>query len=178
MEISTSWFALQTRYRYEEKIATELEAKGFESYLPRLREVHQWKDRKKVMDVPAFGGYLFARFEPSLQNRVRVLETAGVVKLLGVHGKPEPVPENEIESLRKALESGAPCDRHPCVEIGTPVRVKSGMLSGVEGRVIRVANGLKILVNVTSVCQAIAVEVQLDDVDLLDTPAESQRLSA
>src|ERR1700761_4180894 len=84
MEISTSWFALQTRYRYEEKIATELEAKGFESYLPRLREVHQWKDRKKVMDVPAFGGYLFARFEPSLQNRVRVLETLGVVKLLGI----------------------------------------------------------------------------------------------
>lgn len=178
MEFSTSWFALQTRYRCEEKIANELEAKGFESYLPRLREVHQWKDRKKVMDVPAFGGYLFARFEPSLQNRVRVLETSGVVKLLGVQGKPEPVPEDEIESLRKALESGAPCDRHPWVEVGTPVRIKHGMLAGVQGRVVRIANRLKVLVNVTSVCQAIAVEVQLDDVDLLETPAESQRLTA
>src|ERR1700761_8804577 len=90
MEFNTSlpstanWFALQTRYRYEERIAAELQTKGFESYLPTLRETHAWKDRKKVMDVPAFGGYLFARFEPSLHNRVRILETAGVVKLLGI----------------------------------------------------------------------------------------------
>ncbi|MFT4114299.1 UpxY family transcription antiterminator [Silvibacterium sp.] len=172
---SPSWFALQTRYRYEERIASELQAKGFESYLPTLREIHQWKDRKKVLDVPAFGGYLFARFEPSLQNRVRVLETAGVVKLLGHHGQPEPVPENEISSLRLALSSGAECDRHPCVEVGTPVKVRSGMLAGLEGRVVRIANHVKILVNVSSVCQAIAVEVHLDDIDLLEandvTPA-------
>jgi transcription antitermination factor NusG len=171
MDIASSWFALQTRYRYEERIATELKAKGFESYLPTLREIHQWKDRKKVMDVPAFGGYLFARFEPSLKNRVRVLETAGVVKLLGNHGRPEPVPEGEIESLRLALESGAECDRHPCVEIGTPVKVRRGMLAGVQGRVVRIANSVKILVNVTSVCQAIAVEVHVDDIDLLDASA-------
>ncbi|GGG93334.1 UpxY family transcription antiterminator [Silvibacterium dinghuense] len=166
---ASSWFALQTRYRYEERIASELKAKGFESYLPTLRETHQWKDRKKVMDVPAFGGYIFARFEPSLQNRVRVLETAGVVKLLGNHGRPEPVPESEISSLRLALTSGAECDRHPCVEIGTPVKVRSGMLAGVEGRVVRIANQVKILVNISSVCQAIAVEVHLDDIDLLET---------
>jgi transcriptional antiterminator NusG len=161
MEITHSWFALQTRYRYEERIATELKAKGFESYLPTLREIHQWKDRK----------YLFARFEPSLHNRVRVLETAGVVKLLGNHGRPEPVPEGEIESLRLALESGAECDRHPCVEVGTPVKVRRGMLAGVEGRVLRIANRVKILVNVTSVCQAIAVEVHLDDIDPLPISA-------
>jgi transcription antitermination factor NusG len=172
MDIASSWFALQTRYRYEERIASELKAKGFESYLPTLREVHQWKDRKKVMDVPAFGGYLFARFEPSLHNRVRVLETAGVVKLLGNHGRPEPVPEGEIESLRLALESGAECDRHPCVEIGNPVKVRRGMLAGVQGRIVRIANRVKILVNVTSVSQAIAVEVHVDDIDLLEAAAQ------
>jgi len=164
----SSWFALQTRYRYEERIASELKAKGFESYLPTLRETHQWKDRKKIMDVPAFGGYLFARFEPSLQNRVRVLETAGVVKLLGNHGRPEPIPESEIDSLRLALTSGAECNRHPCVEIGTPVKVRRGMLAGVIGQVVRIANQVKILVTVPSVCQAIAVEVHLDDIDLIE----------
>jgi transcription antitermination factor NusG len=162
---STAWFALQTRYRYEERIAAELQTKGFESYLPRLREVHTWKDRKKVLEMPAFGGYLFARFEPSLQNRVRVLETTGVVKLLGNHGTPEPVSGHEIESLRLALESGAPCCRHPYVQIGTPVRVRRGALAGLEGRVLRMGNKLSVFVNVASVCQAIAVEVQIDDVE-------------
>jgi transcriptional antiterminator NusG len=170
--MTPSWFALQTRYRFEEKIATELEAKGIESYLPRLREIHQWKDRKKTMDVPAFGGYVFARFTPSLQNRVRVLETSGVVKLLGNQGRPEPVPEEEIESLRLALESGAPCDRHPLLaEVGMRVKVRQGMLAGLEGQVVRVANQLRILVNVASVCQAIAVEVAMADLELIDTPA-------
>jgi transcription antitermination factor NusG len=174
---SVAWFALQTRYRYEDRIAAELQTKGFESYLPKLREVHQWKDRKKVLDVPAFGGYLFARFEPSLQNRVRVLETAGVVKLLGCHGTPQPVSQFEIESLRLALESGAPCSRHPYVQAGTPVRVRSGPLAGLEGRVLRMGNRLNVFVNVASVCQAIAIEVPLDTVDALDMEGEI-RLSA
>ncbi|HSY71372.1 MAG TPA: UpxY family transcription antiterminator [Alloacidobacterium sp.] len=165
---ATAWFALQTRYRYEDRIATELHNKGFESYLPTLRETHIWKDRKKVMDVPAFGGYLFARFEPSLHNRVRVLETAGVVKLLGNHGMPEPVSQTEIESLRLALQSGMPCSREPYVEIGAPVRVCRGPLSGLEGRVLRKGNKLTVFVNIASVCQAIAVEVPMDDLQPMD----------
>jgi transcription antitermination factor NusG len=165
---STAWFALQTRYRYEERIAAELQTKGFESYLPKVREVHRWKDRKKVLDVPAFGGYLFARFEASLQNRIRILETTGVVKLLGSHGMPEPVAHHEIESLRLALESGEPCSRHPYVPAGTPVRVISGPLMGLEGRVLRMGNKLSVFINVASVYQAIAVEVSVDAVTVLD----------
>jgi transcriptional antiterminator RfaH len=176
METTTSavpaWFALQTRYRHEERIATELEANGFESYLPRLKETHQWKDRKKVLDVPAFGGYLFARFNPSLPNRVRVLETAGVVRMLGNHGRPEPVSEGEIESLRLALESGAQCERSVCIEAGTKVRVRRGPLAGLCGNVVRAANGVRIFVNVLSVHQSIAVEIPLEDIDPLDIPAE------
>jgi transcription antitermination factor NusG len=57
------------------------------------------------------------------------------------------------------------------VEVGTPVKVRRGMLAGVEGRVLRIANRVKILVNVTSVCQAIAVEVHLDDIDPLPISA-------
>lgn len=167
-----AWFALQTRYRHEERIATELEAKGFESYLPRLKETHQWKDRKKVLDVPAFGGYLFARFNPSLPNRVRVLETAGVVRMLGNHGRPEPVSEGEIESLRLALASGAQCERSVCIEAGTKVRVRRGPLAGLCGNVARAANGVRIFVNVRSVHQSIAVEIPLEDIDPLDIPAE------
>lgn len=172
---STAWFAIQTRYRYEERIATELEAKGLESYLPRLREVHNWKDRKKVIDVPAFGGYLFARFDPSLQNRVRVLQTTGVVKLLGNHGMPEPVSQTEIESLRLALESGAPCKRHAYVQIGTPVRVCRGPLSGLEGRVIRAGNKASIFVNVASVHQAIAVEIPIEHIETIEIDADAVR---
>src|SRR5215469_16097590 len=163
MESSTTtqsrWFAIQTRYRYEQRVAGDLTAKGLESYLPLLNEVHHWKDRKKAIEVPAFGGYLFARFEPSQRNRVRVLETTGVVRVLGHQGELEAVPDGEIESLRLSLKSGASCVRHPYLANGMLLRIERGPLSGLEGRLVRTANSLRLVVCVASVGQAIAVEV-------------------
>jgi transcription antitermination factor NusG len=165
----TTWFAVQTRYRYEQRIANDLSAKGLESYLPTLHEVHEWKDRRKPMEVPAFSGYLFVRFEASLHNRVRVLETSGVVRLLGSQGQPQPVAESEIESLRLSLSSGVPCARHPYLAAGTSLRIKRGPLAGLEGTLVRMANALRLVVNVASVGQAIAVEIAREDVDAIET---------
>lgn len=172
MELSSTirpqWFAIQTRYRYEQRIANDLSAKGLENYLPILSEVHEWKDRKRSVNVPAFGGYLFARFEPTLCNRVRVLETAGVIRLLGNLGQPEAVPEIEIESLRLSLNSGARCGRHPYLATGTLLRIQRGPLAGLEGRLLRTANALRLVVCVASVGQAIAVEVAWEDVSQIE----------
>lgn len=168
MEPSTTtrpqWFAVQTRYRYEQRVASDLTAKGVENYLPVLREVRDWKDRKKTLEAAAFGGYLFVRFEETQRNRVRVLETSGVVKLLGSHNTLEPVPDNEIESLRLSLTSGAPCTRHPYLATGTLLRIERGPLKGLEGRLVRAANALRLVVCVASVGQAVAVEVAREDV--------------
>jgi len=172
MEVSNAtraqWFAIQTRYRYEQRIANDLTAKGLENYLPTLSEDHEWKDRRKSLNVPAFGGYLFARFEPTLRNRVRVLETAGVVRLLGNLGQPEAVPELEIESLRRSLNSGARYRRHPYLATGTLLRIQRGPLSGLEGRLVHTANALRLVICVASVGQAIAVEVAREDVSPID----------
>jgi transcription antitermination factor NusG len=169
----TSWFAIQTRYRYEHRIASDLSAKGLENYLPVLNEVHEWKDRKKSLEVPALGGYLFARFEPTQRNRVRVLETTGVVRLLGNQIQPEAVPDGEIESLRLSLSSGARCSRHPFLAIGTPLRMQHGPLAGLEGRLVRSANAFRLVVCVASVGQAIAVEVAREDVILMEADEAS-----
>jgi transcription antitermination factor NusG len=168
MESSTTtqprWFAVQTRYRFEQRVAGDLSAKGVETYLPLLHEVHTWKDRRKSLDVPAFDGYLFVRFAETQCNRVRVLETNGVVRLLGNHTGLEPVPDSEIDSLRLSLGSGAPCTRHPYLTTGALLRIQRGPLAGLEGRLVRSANALRLVVCVASVGQAVAVEVAREDV--------------
>ena len=168
MEPSTTtrpqWFAVQTRYRYEQRVAGDLAAKGVENYLPLLREVHSWKDRQKSLEVPAFGGYLFVRLEETQRNRVRVLETNGVVRLLGNQNGLEAVPDSEIESLQLSLKSGAACTRHPYLAIGTLLRIERGPLRGLEGRLVRSANALRLVVCVASVGQAVAVEIAREDV--------------
>ena len=61
-----AWYAVQTGHRCEQRVALGLANKGFKTYLPLLREVHQWKDRRKIIEVPAFSGYLFMHYEPTL----------------------------------------------------------------------------------------------------------------
>lgn len=158
------WFAVQTRYRYEQRVAGDLTSKGVENYLPVLREVHSWKDRRKTLEVAVFGGYLFARFEETQRNRIRVLETSGVVRLLGHQGELDPVPDSQIESLRLSLGSGARCTRHPYLATGTLLRIERGPLKGLEGRLVRTTNALRLVVCVASVGQAVAVEVSREDV--------------
>jgi transcription antitermination factor NusG len=139
----SNWYAVQTGYRCEHRVALGLTSKGFETYLPVLREVHQWTDRKKVVDTPAFSGYLFVRYAPSLRNRVQVLETNGVVRLLGGNHTPNQVPDDEIDL----------------------VLVKRGPLAGVRGRIVRIKNSLRLVVAVSVFSQAIAAELGLQDVE-------------
>jgi transcription antitermination factor NusG len=163
-----AWYAVQTAYRCEQRIAMGLTTKGFRTYLPLLREVHQWKDRRKLIEVPAFSGYLFLHYEPSLRNRVKVLETNGVVRLLGGNHAPSQISDDEIEAVRRTLGSNVPCDRCDALTPGTLVRVTRGPLAGVKGRLARIKNGLRLIVTISVFSQAISAELSLSDVEAID----------
>jgi transcription antitermination factor NusG len=174
--ISSTWFAVQTGYRCEQRVAQGLMTKGFETYLPLLREVHHWSDRKKIVDVPVFSGYLFVRCDPDVQNRVRVLETAGTLRLLGGNHAPSPVPEHEIEAVRRMLSSGLECDRCDSLTPGTIVRVVCGPLAGLNGRLVKVKSSVRLIVSVSLFSQAIFTELQLDDIEVVQPAARKDKV--
>lgn len=164
-QFGSAWYAVQTGYRCEQRVSLGLTTKGLETYLPLLTETHQWKDRRKLVEVPAFSGYLFVHFEPSLRNRVKVLETSGVVRLLGGNHTPNRVDDVEIESLRRTLTSGLPCDRCDALVPGALVMVKRGPLAGVQGRLVRIKNSFRLVVSISVFSQAISTELGLHDVE-------------
>ncbi len=161
----TAWFAVQTAYKYEFRVLRDLEAKGFPAYLPVLREKRQWTDRAKVIEVPAFSGYLFLRHDSSVRSRSRVLDTLGVTRMLPDNHKPSPIADAEIESLRRALESNLPCAKCELLPLGTRVRVTRGVLAGVEGLIARISNKARLVIQIASISQAISVEVDMNDVE-------------
>ncbi len=160
-----AWYAVQTGYRCEQRVASGLTAKGFRTYLPLLREIHQWKDRRKVIEVPAFSGYLFIHYEPSLRNRVKVLETNGIVRLLGGNHTPSQISEVEIEAVHRTLGSNIPCNRCDALTAGTLVQVTRGPLAGIKGRLARIKNNLRLIVTISVFSQAISAELALSDVE-------------
>jgi transcription antitermination factor NusG len=174
---SLAWYAAQTSYRCEQRVAQALTAKGFTTYLPLLREAHQWTDRRKIVDVPAFSGYLFVHYEPSLRNRVKVLETSGIVRLLGGNHAPSQIPDVEIETVRRTLGSGVPCDRCDALTPGALVRVMRGPLVGLQGRLARIKNSLRLIVTVSVFSQAISAELGLDDVEVVSDRSRNNHSS-
>jgi transcription antitermination factor NusG len=170
-----SWYAIHSRSNFEKRIGMELEGKGIEHYLPAYNEIHQWKDRKRVVSVPLFPGYVFARFvdEPGLRRSV--LTTSGIVRILGNSAGIEPVPDSQIEAVRNMLNSRVPCFAHPLLREGTPVRVTRGPLEGVEGLLARIKNQTRLVISIPLLNQSVAAEVNAWDVRPLGAGTEPLR---
>jgi transcription antitermination factor NusG len=161
------WYAVYTRSNFEKRVAAELSAKRLEHYLPTFQELHQWKDRKKLVDVPVFPGYVFARFPDSTEHRLQVLQTSGAVRILGHGDGIEPVPEMEIESIRRLLQADVPCFAHPFLHEGAWVRVKRGALKDIEGLLVRVKSKTRLILSVALLSQSVATEIDVSDVEVI-----------
>lgn len=156
------WYAIWTRSRHEKVVREQLEQKAIEAFLPTIGKWSRWKDRKKKIDWPLFPGYCFARFDA--QNRLPVLTCDGVVQIIGVDGVPSPIPAFEVEGIRQLVQSDLQYDPCPLVKEGDMVRVVSGPLKGVVGRLTRKGAHARLMLSVDLIGQAVSVEVDAADV--------------
>ena len=157
------WYAAYTCSRHEVKIAEQLARRSVEHFLPLYQSVRRWKDRRVQLQLPLFPGYVFVRL--SLRDRFRVLQVPGVAKLVGFNGAPTPLPQEEIETLKKGLVCGVRVERHPFLTVGRQVRVKAGPLSGLQGILVKRKNKVRIVVSVELIQRAMAVDVDVADVE-------------
>jgi transcriptional antiterminator NusG len=155
------WFALQTRSRHEQIVRHELAIRNIEEFLPTVKRLSQWKDRKKEIEFPLFPGYCFARF--SLDKRLAVLQSPGVVHIVGAL-RPEPIPDLEIESLRIVLNNRTRYELHPYLKEGCLVEVTKGPMQGVKGIFVRHARPYRLVLSINLIHQAVAVEVDASSV--------------
>src|SRR5690606_10524010 len=95
------WYAVWTGSRDEPVVRSQLEERRVTAFLPTLTRWSRWKDRRKQIVVPLFPGYVFARFEPP--QRLAVLKTPGVVSIVSFNGEPAPVPDHEIDAIRRLV---------------------------------------------------------------------------
>ena len=169
------WYAIQTRSRHEKVVRDQLAAKSITHLLPLWRKRSIWKDRVKFVDVPLFSGYLFGYF--ALQDKVAVLETVGVARLVGINGKPMPIPEEQIVAVRTMMEHRLPCTPHPYLVEGMRVRIKFGLLAGIEGILVQKKQRHRLVINVDAIQQAIAMTIEVDSATIEPLDARPQGIS-
>ena len=97
------WYAVHTRARHERVVAHRLLEQGVNTFLPLVTEVHRWSDRKKSVELPLFGCYVFVKLAPTGEERLRVLRIDGVFKFVGARGLGTPIAESQIEAVRTLI---------------------------------------------------------------------------
>jgi len=156
------WFAIWTRSRHEQMVREQLERKGYEAFLPTIPKWSRWKDRKKKIDWPLFPGYCFARFKA--EDRLPIVKCTGVVTIVSSDGEIIPIPDIEIDGVRRLVDSDLQYDPCPLISEGTMVEVTHGPLKGVIGRLSRKGQHARLVLAVDLIGQAVSVEVDAADV--------------
>jgi transcription antitermination factor NusG len=131
-EITLNWYAVNTRPRWEKKIAQILDTKGIENYCPVNKVVKQWSDRKKVILEPIFKGYVFVKVEE--QKKWDVKRIDGILNYVYWLGKPAAIREEEIITIKKFLHEFSDVSVAQIgLEVNQKVRIKQGVLMNYEG---------------------------------------------
>src|SRR5687768_4143954 len=156
------WYALYVRQRYEKIVASSLESRGYEVFLPTYQTKRRWSDRTKVVEQPLFTGYAFCRFD--FQKRLPILTTPGVNFVVGFGKTPTPVDVRELDAVRLVTSSGLACEPWPFIKAGHRVSVEDGPLAGLEGFVLDVKNSYRLIISVNLLGRSVSVELDRNSV--------------
>ena len=152
------WIAVYTKPRHEKTVENELDKKGFEVYLPILKERRKWSDRKKWVEFPMFRSYIFVKTE--LKNSLFVLQTMGVVKVIKFGGEVAVVQDSSIQAIKLMIEGGYSPEATDFFIKGDPVEVKEGPLKGLIGEVTRIDDHDKLLVRVDAIQHSVSIHIE------------------
>jgi transcription antitermination factor NusG len=157
------WFAIFTVPQNEKSVVRHLNLREVESFLPSYETVRVWKNRQRVKTIlPLFPTYLFVHINS--RERVRVLESPGVLQIVGNGRESVPVADADIETLRAGVTARL-VEPYLDLVIGEKVRVKSGILQGVEGTLVRRSGGDRFVLSFETINQHAAIQVSAEDLE-------------
>jgi transcription antitermination factor NusG len=154
------WYAVHTRARHEKAVAQRLRELGYVSFLPLVKETHRWSDRKKTVELPLFGCYVFVQMTLGGKDRLSVSSTDGVLQIVGTRGQGIAIPDEQIEAVRLVMAEQLPWSEHPFLKIGQRVRIRGGAMDGIEGILLARNGDRTLVISVDVIQRSLAVRIE------------------
>jgi len=165
--ITPSWYVLHTKSRFENVVHEGLTKKSIEVFLPKVLVRSRRVDRKVMIRIPLFPGYLFVKSDLTPGRHIEIVKTAGAVRLVGNQSGPLPVSPETVESLKIMTAGDGKILTGTVFKKGTSVIVISGPLEGVMGTFARYGKIGRVIVNIEALGQFASVEVDEEDIEVL-----------
>lgn len=167
------WLAAYTRSQHESAVARQLRAKSLPCLLPTFVRPARWSDRVRKLETPLFPGYVFVNVIPD--ERMRVLQTPGVVNIVSAFGHPAPLCDADVALLRECAARPQRFQPHAFLQVGQRVRVTCGPFAGWEGILCEKKNSTRLVVSLQQIMRSVAVD--LDGADVEAVPCKPQAWS-
>ncbi len=162
-----AWYVAHTRSRFEQVVFDGFGRKSLKAFLPKITVMSKRRDRRKKIRVPLFPGYIFIRSDLNPHERIEIVKTTGVVRLVGNKDGPIPVPDEAIDSLRIMVDVDSPVETGTRFKKGNRVMVVEGPFVGVIGTFVRYRGLGRLVVAIEALGQYAAVNVLEEYVEKL-----------
>ena len=133
---------------HEKKVSERLSKMGIDSFVPVQQQIHQWSDRRKLVDTVLLPMMVFVHVTP--KERMEVLSFSTVSRYMVMRGESTPavIPDEQMARFRFMLDYSdeAVCMNDSPLAHGEKVRVIKGPLSGLVGELVTVGSKSKIAV--------------------------------
>ncbi len=157
--VAKQWFAIYTRSRYEKKIVIKLQEQGYEAWLPLLKTMRQWSDRKKMVEAPLFNSYVFIHTDV-LKVRSIISKIEGAVYIVSFSGQPAVIPDKQIEDLKLLLNSSEKFEISLNeFMFGDHIEVIRGPLKGLHGMFVHFKGRQRILMQIDAINQKLLIDI-------------------
>lgn len=158
------WFAIYTKPRTEKKVNEQLQNYNYEVYLPLKKELRQWKDRLKKVELPLFNSYVFVRVNTKQYYEIPKL-IHGFVKFVTIGGQKIAVRDEEIETIKKMLDYSSQIDvSNEDFRLNEKVEIKIGQLRGLQGKLVEFRGKYKIAIRIETIGLNLLVEINKNSV--------------
>ena len=163
--LTSHWYAIYTKPRWEKKVHALLSEKEIESYCPLNKVRKKWSDRIKTVEEPLFKSYVFARVNGEEQTKVRL--TAGVMNFVYWQGKPAIIPAKEIETIRKFLNEYENVMTEPIqLKEDGKVIIRQGLFMDHEAKILKI-EGNRVKVIIESIGYALVASIDKKNLSTL-----------
>ncbi len=158
IQAQKTWWIVRTKSRHEKSLAWQLKAQKINYFLPLVTKAQKCQNRMRTSIVPLFSGYMF--FQGDLSDRQDVLRTNRVAQILEVadHQKLH----GELTALSVAIKEKMNMELYDFVSKGQMVTVTAGPFKGMKGIVTKIKNKQRVIIRITEMKQAVAVELGLE----------------
>ena len=101
---SKRWYVALVRMHHEKKVAERLDKMGIENFVPVQQEVHQWSDRRKVVERVLLPMMIFVHVDMYEQKEVLTLGSISRYMVLRGESTPAVIPDEQMHRFKFMLD--------------------------------------------------------------------------